>query len=338
MVPGMISKNNFTRRESLKLLGLAGVSSLIGGGVAQAQAAPATQTSTDLQGAGFYRFAVGDVKLTMVSDGGFPFSPPFPLFGANASEEAVKKTLADHFIDYDNVMGHVHVMVIDNGKDKILVDTGCGDLFGPSVGKMLPRLKLAGIEPKDITAVLLTHAHGDHFGGLLDAEGKSNFPNAEHLMSATEHQFWTAENPDLSKSGIPEAQRATFVAGAKKVLGTVKWTLLDGESDARSKVRVLPAPGHTPGHLTLLIDGGASKQLYYITDTCHHYAIMLPHPEYHVGFDTDRELSIQTRKRVFERAAADKLLVAGTHLPFPAVGHVSKSGDGYEYHPAVWTW
>ncbi len=324
-----------TRRDSLKLAGSAGLLGLLSGHAAWAQNAPAKpKTSAN---PGFYRFAVGDVEIVMIADGTFPFPAPHPLFGGNAKAEEVNEALVDSFIAPDKVFGVVHAMVIRAGSEVVLVDTGCGNGLGPTTGKFSQHLQAAGMTDADITAVVLTHAHGDHMGGLLNADGKSRFPNAELLMNKTEYDFWTAA-PDLSKTALPPEMQQAFIKGAQTVLKAVKWTLVEGEKEVRPKVRVLPAPGHTPGHLTLLIDGGGTDQLYYITDAIHHAAIQMPNPGFHVAFDTDREQAVATRKKILDRASADKLLVAGTHLPFPAVGHVKALTQGYQWYPSYWNW
>lgn len=325
----------FSRRESLKWVGAAGALSVLGGGPTARAADPVA--GTDLQGAGFYRRKLGEVELIVVSDGVFAFPGAHPLFGGNVSKEEVEKTLADSFIKPDEVEGHVHVLLVRSGKDLVLIDTGCGSFFGPTTGKLLPRLANAGIKPADITAVVLTHAHRDHLGGLLDAEGKPNFPNAECIIARTEFDFWT-KAPDLSKSGLPPEMHKGFIESAQTVLGKLKWTQIDAEADVRPRIRAIPAPGHTPGHLTFIIDGGGTNQLYYITDAVHHYAIVMPHPEYYVAFDADRELAVATRKKVLDRAAADRLLISGTHLPFPSVGHVRRREGGFEWAPEPWRW
>ena len=124
-----------------------------------------------LQGAGFYRRKIGTFDVAVVSDGTFPFAPPFPTFGQNAGEEKVKAALEREFIKYENTLGHVNTLLVKTGKDVVLVDTGCGTLFGPTTGKLLSRLANAGVDAEAVTAVVITHAHGDHVGGLLGPAG-----------------------------------------------------------------------------------------------------------------------------------------------------------------------
>jgi glyoxylase-like metal-dependent hydrolase (beta-lactamase superfamily II) len=324
-----------SRRDALKWTAAsaaAGALSLQGVAPARADIA---QAAASQQGAGFYKTAVGDVELIIVSDGGFMFNPPEAIFTGNVGKEAVHQALAEEFILPGDVVSHVNTLLIRTKQDLILVDTGCGSSMGPNAGKLSQNLASAGIKPGDITAVLLTHAHPDHLGGLV---GEDLFPNAERLVSRTEFDFWTADNPDFGKLALPAEAKAGMARAAAGVLKKGNWTTFESEQEIRPKVRAVPAPGHTPGHTTLLIDGGGNNQLHYITDAAIHYAINLPHPDYHVAFDRDPVQASQTRRQLLDRAAADKLLVSGAHLPFPAVGHVKKQGEGFAWVPAVWKW
>jgi len=292
-----------------------------------------------LQGAGFYLRKIGTFEVAVVSDGTFPFAPPFPTFGQNVGEDKVKAALEREFIRYDNTLGHVNALLIKTGKDVVLVDTGCGNLFGPDTGKLPARLANAGVDPKDITALVVTHAHPDHVGGLLGERGADLFPNAQFFVHQDEEAFWTGANPDMSKSGVPDEARAGMIQGAQTVLKGIskRRTLLGDRMKIVEGVEAVAAPGHTPGHLGVMVTSG-SDQLFYITDAIHQYAIMMPNPDFYVAFDTDREQGVKQRRAMLDRATADKLLVSGAHLPFPGFGHVRKNGPGFEWVPSVWEW
>jgi glyoxylase-like metal-dependent hydrolase (beta-lactamase superfamily II) len=311
----------WSRRDALKWAGAAGVAGALSlPAVAEAQTKPAAAAAS-LHGAGFYKTQVGDLELIVVSDGHFMFSPPEAVFGSNVGKAAVHQALEEAFVSPKEVIAHLNTLLIRTPSDLVLVDTGSGGKMGPTTGKLQAHLANAGIKPTDITAVLLTHAHPDHFGGL----SKQAFPNAEFLIAQTEYDFWTGDNPDLSKSGLPIDARPGMVSMTSKLLKDNTWTKFDGEKEIKPKIRVIPAPGGT-------------NQFYYVTDAAHHFAINLPHPDYYVAFDVNPEQAIETRKTILDRAAADKLLVAGAHLPFPAVGHVKKTGDAFAWVPAVWKW
>jgi glyoxylase-like metal-dependent hydrolase (beta-lactamase superfamily II) len=329
----------FDRRETLKLLGAGAAGFLALGDTQKAAGQDKAENALKLQGAGYYPFKIGDISAALVSDGGFPFNPPYPLFGANASEEQVRKALDQAFIPYDHVMAHVNTLLLRSGKDIVLIDSGCGTLFGPTTGKAITNLARAGVQPADVTAVVISHAHGDHVGGLLDAKGIPVFPNAQHFVHKDELAFWTAPNVDLSRSTAPAEMKKSLVAVAAKTFAALRGKIEPFENGKRivEGIEVVAAPGHTPGHSAFVIASGKS-QLFYITDAAHHVALNMPHPGWHVGFDTDPIEAAKTRRKIFDRAAADRVLVSGAHLPFPALGHVRATGGAFEWAPSIWEW
>lgn len=330
------------RRESFKLIGAGAAVAALGAWGIPHHARGAEEAASDaqaLQGAGFYRFKVGNIEAALVSDGTFPFPATYPLFGANTTAEAVNGAFEHAFIPPKNVTAHVNVLMLRTGKDVVLVDAGCGNLFGPTTGQCPAHLERLGVRPRDVTAVIITHAHGDHVGGLLDAQGKPVYPNARYFAHKDEIAFWTAPNVDLSHSGVPEEMKKGFVATAVRVFEALKDKIEPFEYSKRivEGVETVAAPGHTPGHTALHV-GSGDGQLLYVTDAAHHAAINLPHPDWHVAFDTDPVVAARSRRAIFDRAASDRVLVSGSHLPFPAVGHVRPAGEGFEWTPKVWEW
>jgi len=327
-----------SRRNWLKTASLAGAAAALAPATTLAQTLGAKRTEQDLQGAGFYRLKLGTATVTVLSDGAFTMNPVHPTFAVNATQEQVEKALADAFIPYDQATVQVNALLIQTPRDTVLIDTGCGSAFGPTTGKLVENLARTGVRAKDITAVILTHLHADHMAGLFDDHGEPNFPNAQFIVHNDEHAFWSADNPDFSASALPADMRAAFVAGAKRTLSLEDFTRVEGETEVRPGITIIPAHGHTPGHIALMIDGGGTNQLLYISDTLHQPAIQLPHPEFYVAFDVHPDRAVKSRKRILDRVAADKMLVSGSHLPFPSVGRIGHHADGYCWMPAPWRW
>ena len=334
-----IGKATFTRRDALRIAGAAGVmAALPWSGIPEAEAAaPALKGP---QAGGYYRLAIGDIEAIVISDGGLSFQPIQPTWAPEASKEELEGMLRSAFLPTDRLNLDVNTLLLKIGGELILVDSGAGGLFGPSLGKVRGRLSAAGVEPAQVTGVVLTHAHGDHFGGLLDGDGKAVYPNAAYFASKTEVDFWTGSDPDFSKLRIPKERQEQALAAAKKYLAAIKGRLtpvMPGKKIVEG-LEVVDAPGHTPGHIALLVSSG-KEALLNAADTVHHHVLMFAHPEWTSAFDVDPKLGAQTRRKILDRAAADGLRILGYHLPFPGIGHVrTVKGGGFEWAPEPWNW
>ena len=304
---------------------------------------------TDLNGAGFYRFKIGAFTLTLLTDGSFPLggnSGAYPMFGANATKEDVDAAAAEAMIPPAKLLGHVHGLLIDAGAGdagRVLVDAGCGSGMGPTTGRLVRSLALAGVSPSHIGAVAITHAHPDHVGGLMEAAGPNIFPNAQFFAAKAEVDFWTG-NPDLSKSHLDPKMKDAVTMTAKTLFTQLGEDALKarfhqvGDGDkVIDGVVFTAAPGHTPGHSMITVTAGAEK-FVYITDVAHHAGIQFPHPDWHVAYDAEPVQAAKTRRAVLAKLAAEKTLISGAHLPFPAVGYVKKEGAGFAWVPRVWEW
>ncbi|MFT3788189.1 MAG: MBL fold metallo-hydrolase [Tepidisphaeraceae bacterium] len=335
-----MSTTRFSRRDSMRFLGagaLAGLFSGVARGDAPADAKPQASSTENLQGAGFYRTMVGATEVILVSDGTFAFSPG--LLGANAPAGAVDKALDDLALKPEAALAHVNVMLINLGSRKVLVDTGCGSLFGPTTGFALKHLERAGIKPADISDVFITHLHPDHIGGLLGDAGTKVLPNATFHMHETEHAFWSGPNPDLSKVTLDDEFKKTVTTAARKLIDLVGPNLKlvkQGEKLA-TELEVVHLPGHTPGHSGLRLGSGADSMLY-VTDAVHFPLIQFDHPDWYVAFDTDRDQAVETRKKILDQASTDKSLIAGAHLIFPALGRLRKRDATFDWRGTIWKW
>ena len=322
-----------TRRESLKQIGVSGmlgVAALTLPEIAFAHSATrfAPLPASDISGV--YPFKIGNIEAYAISDGQLTL-PASALLGPEASAADRNKVLTDNFLPTDNVYAGLNLLLLKIGSETILMDTGYGTLGGPTSGKAIARLTAAGFPPDKITALILSHIHPDHIGGLLGANGASPFTNAQYFVSKAEVDYWSG-TPDLSKARVDASFKEVVAklgkAGVEAIKG--KMNLISPGDKIISGIEAVNASGHTPGHIALKITSG-NEQLLTIGDAAHHHVLMFAHPEWTVAFDSDPAEAVKARRRLFTSAAADKTLVLGNHMPFPGLGHIRKKGSGYEW-------
>jgi glyoxylase-like metal-dependent hydrolase (beta-lactamase superfamily II) len=289
--------------------------------------APFAQT----QAPAYYRFKVGTLEVTAVTDGMIEL--PLSLFPAADKAEA-QALFAKAHRAAEKVPTAVNTYVINTGSKLILVDTGYGNLAGADAGYLLNNLKAASFEPAQFDAVIITHMHPDHVAGLLSPDGKPVFTNAALLVNGKEHAFWTDEG--ITSRAPADAQKFFRIAQAavkpyEKQLQLYK----DGE-ELNPGIVATAAPGHTVGHTALAVSSGKDS-LFIWGDIVHAAALQFARPEWAIAFDTDQAQAIETRKALFSRLSADGTLVAGMHLDFPGLGYVTREAQGYSYQRAVWS-
>jgi glyoxylase-like metal-dependent hydrolase (beta-lactamase superfamily II) len=276
-----------------------------------------------------HRFNLGDLKITALSDGYLNLG--LELFPA-ADPAAAESLLAKAFLP-KAIPTSVNAYLVTKGDRRVLIDTGSASAMGPTLGDLPKALAAAGVEPKEIDTVIVTHLHPDHASGLVGVEGKAAFPGAEIVVAAPEFVFW---NDEGIMSNAP-SQMKPFFEMARKSLAPYRGRVrkIVGEVEIVPGITSLPAPGHTPGHLALRIGSGDANMLLF-TDVIHASALQFAHPEWAIAFDVDQEAAVVTRKRVLDMVSTDSLLVAGMHLPFPGIGHVTREGSTYGYVPMPW--
>ena len=281
---------------------------------------------------GFYRFKVGAFEATVVSDGPLTLGPPAGDVFKGVSKEELTQILANNFRPTDQVELEQNTLVVNTGRNLVLFDTGTGrtlKTFGPNAGHQLDNLKAAGIDPKAIDTVVLTHAHPDHCFGIMSASGKRNFPNAQIHIAQADLDFWTDEGKyamgDIFKlmvggarqNLLPNRDRIVFVKDGQEVV---------------PGIQAIATPGHTVGHTAYVI-ASQGKTLVNAGDIAHHYVISVERPDIEFAYDTDGKQAVASRRRLFDMVASNRTPLLAYHFPWPGVGYLAKQGNSYRYVP-----
>lgn len=288
--------------------------------LAMAQPAPSVPN-----GGGFYRFRLGGFTVTLLSDGQVA-GPAFPGWGANPGrQEVYAQFLREHFIDPDRAVNNFIPMLVDTGRNKVLVDTGNGPgASAAGLGRTIAHLQLAGIRLDEVDTIFITHGHPDHIRGLTVAGGAPAFPNARVVMGETDFNFWA------NQQSPSDAVRANLIALRSR------FTLVQSHHEIVPGITAIGTPGHTVGHMAVLVTSG-SAGLMHFGDAAGHFLLSLRFPEHYLGFDADKELVVKTRREMFHHAAADRLIVVGYHFPWPGVGYIRRRETHFEFVPAVFS-
>ena len=302
--------------------------SALGSGLAQPARAAAPMLGS--RPPAWYRFPIGDFEATVVSDGRLDLGSANDQF-PEADPETIRRILDEEFLPVAPMMLEQNAMVLNTGDKLVLFDTGMGTAqnFGPLSGRLLDNIRASGIEPDQIDAIVLTHGHLDHCWGIMADDGTRNFPNAQIYMSEADFDFWTDEAKLSADGFLP-----TFVEGARRNLlpNQDRMIYVKDEGEVLPGITALSTPGHTVGHTSYLIESDGTSYLF-VGDVVHHYALLFQHPEWEFAFDTDPGQAAQTRKRLFDRASADRLTMVGYHFPFPGIGNIRPSGNAFTYVP-----
>ena len=315
----------FARRWSLCLLPL--FTALILG---FAPVAKADARQINAQVPGYYRVMVGKAEVTALFDGLIALDAKLLKY---AKDEDVQRLLARHFVGSPKMQTAVNAFLINTGGRLVLVDAGAGRLYGPTLGNVLQNLKAAGYRPEQVDAVILTHLHGDHIGGLNDAENWPVFPNATVHMAQADHDFWLSE---ARETAAPEGMKRMFQTArriAEPYLAQGKWKTFEAGAEIVPGITAVAAHGHTPGHTAFAIESEGQRLLIW-GDLVHCHAAQFARPDIAIEFDVDLKQAVATRLAIFRKVADTRELVAGMHLPFPGIGRVHPEGkDTYRWVP-----
>jgi glyoxylase-like metal-dependent hydrolase (beta-lactamase superfamily II) len=273
----------------------------------------------------FYRFALGDAKATVVSDGVLTVGAPKAYF-SNISPENLESNLISNFLPTDIWRMEQNVLVIRLGKKTVLFETGLGNAQGyGKTGILLNTLRQASIDPASIDAVVLSHAHLDHCSGIMAEDGSRNFPNAQIYISKLDFDYFTDETRPRGPSTA--AARMNLLPNLDRI------HFIKEEEEFLPGLTALHIPGHTVGNMLFMIHSG-NGQLALPADMAHHVTVLLEHPLAQLPFDTDPQQAAQSRLRMLDMLAANRIPVLGYHYPWPGIGYVGKQGEGFRFYPS----
>src|ERR1700751_1183748 len=286
---------------------------------------------TTSQAPGFYRYKVGTIEGTSINDGASTFPMP-DKFVTNVSKDEALAAADAAYMPKGMVTVPFNPQLINTGNKLVLIDSGNGIAnYEPTkgaVGRTLQTLAAAGVDPKNIDVVLMSHLHPDHTNGIRAADGSMAFPNAEIMVPAKDWEFWTSED-NAAKAQSNEMMKNYF-ANVRKIYNGIesKVTRYEWGKEVAPGITSISTPGHTPGHTSFALQSGTSKILIQ-SDVTNIPELFLRNPDWHVAFDVDGDLAQETRHKFYDMAAAEKMTVVGFHFTFPSVGHVEKDGKGY---------
>ena len=307
----MLNPPRFTRRAALAggaALPLAATRAASRGAVAQSN--PMMEPNANK-----HSFMLGDFEVSTLLAGTRTVEDPQSIFGLNVSPEEFAEASAANFIPTDKAQFFFTPTVVNTGSEVVLFDTG---LAGAAT---VAALEAAGYGAGDVDVVVITHMHGDHIGGLSGDDGAPTFPNARYVTGQVEFDAWAQTGNEGFEGKVrPLAEQMTF---------------LDDGGSVASGITAMAAFGHTPGHMTYMLESGG-QQLLVLADLANHFVWSLAHPDWEVRFDMDKEAAAASRRRVLDMLATDRVPFIGYHMPFPAYGFVEARGDGFRYVPGTY--
>lgn len=287
-------------------------------------AAPMVKTSAP----GYYRMMLGDFEVTALSDGTVAL-PMDKLMTDTTSDKVLKALERAHLTT--PVETSVNAYLINTGSKLVLVDSGAGALFGPTLGKLVANIKAAGYQPEQVDEIYITHMHGDHVGGLA-AAGVPQFINATVRADKHDADYWLSQ-ANLDKAA--EDAKGSFKGAMASLNGYVqagKFKAFEGDTELVPGIKAIASYGHTVGHSIYLVESKGKKLMLW-GDLMHLAAVQFENPSVTIKFDTDSKAAAAQRKKAYAQAAKEGYLVGATHLSFPGLGHLRTEGKAYTWMP-----
>ncbi|ACM02022.1 Beta-lactamase domain protein precursor [Cereibacter sphaeroides KD131] len=259
----------------------------------------------------FRRYALGSFEVTPLLAGTRVQEGPKEIFAANVPQEEFEAAARAAFLPTDRAQGFFTPTLVNTGSELILFDTG----LAPE--GILAALEAAGHAPDAVDVVVITHMHGDHIGGLMEGD-RPTFAKARYVTGQVENDHWSAQGNEGYEGKVrPLLDKMTFVEGGDEVA---------------PGITAVEAFGHTPGHMAWRLES-EGQALMLTADAANHYAFSLGHPDWEVRFDMDKAAAAATRRALFGRIAEERIPFIGYHMPFPAIGFVETTDEGFRFVP-----
>ena len=307
---------------------------LLAGGAAALACQPslAAVPKATVQGPGIYRTRLGEYQLTALYDGLWPVKID-DTFVRNAGVAAVNGALAKAFLPPNVLPVSFTVLLVNTGSKLVMIDAGTGGQIADTAGVMLANLAAAGIDPKAVDTIVISHFHPDHIDGLKTKDGDKVFPNAEILVPEPEWTFWM----DEARMNTAPDRIKVYFRNARRIFGDIEKEVrrFKPGAEVAPGITSIPAFGHTPGHTAFSI-ASRNQSILSLGDAARNPYLFVRYPDWQPLFDMDGPLAVKTRRQMLDRAAADRMLVEAYHFPFPACGHIVKNGKSYELVPTPW--
>jgi glyoxylase-like metal-dependent hydrolase (beta-lactamase superfamily II) len=266
---------------------------------------------------------IGELSATALRDGYLEFPNDNKVFGLGHTPEEVNALLTAAGLPTDKLQLSVQPLLVKTVDKVLLFDTGAASNFGPTAGQLPAALAEAGVDPNSVTDIFISHVHGDHVGGLVNADGKLAFPNATIHISKAEWKFLTTVSADIAKQ-MGLGTRDALVAAMKPKVNA----FAPGSQIVQGTVKAVDIKGHTPGHSGYLITSGPDS-LLYVGDSMHHSIVSVQKPDWPMGFDSEQATGAKSRAALIAESAASGQRIYAVHFPFPGIGKFEKKGDGY---------